>query len=133
MEHDVIGMFLPVHAVAVSSRRPDPCCCSTPTPMNGQLVRFDKLLPVGHNDRLTAYRTVSPRACPDEGVKLLEVECADLEHKAHPALDKLTVRVEFLSYPGCTHFGSIHHLTSSELPFCWHLSAVSGLQQPWPS
>lgn len=31
--------------------------------------------------------------CPDAGVKLLEVECADLEHKAHPALDKLTVRV----------------------------------------
>ncbi len=29
----------------------------------------------------------------DAGVKLLEVECADLEHKAHPALDKLTVRV----------------------------------------
>ena len=27
------------------------------------------------------------------GVKLLETECADLEHKAHPALDKLTVRV----------------------------------------
>ena len=33
------------------------------------------------------------RGCPDAGVKLLEVECADLEHKAHPALDKLTVRV----------------------------------------
>ena len=31
--------------------------------------------------------------CRDAGVKLLEVECADLEHKAHPALDKLTVRV----------------------------------------
>lgn len=27
------------------------------------------------------------------GVKLLETECADLERKAHPALDKLTVRV----------------------------------------
>lgn len=34
--------------------------------------------------------------CPDAGVKLLEVECADLEHKAHPALDKLTVRVSHL-------------------------------------
>ena len=31
--------------------------------------------------------------CCPAGVKLLEVECADLEHKAHPALDKLTVRV----------------------------------------
>ena len=36
------------------------------------------------------------RGCPDAGVKLLEVECADLEHKAHPALDKLTVRVSNL-------------------------------------
>ena len=32
-------------------------------------------------------------ACVATGIKLLEKECADLEHTAHPALDKLTVRV----------------------------------------
>ncbi len=31
--------------------------------------------------------------CLFVGVKLLETECAELEHKAHPALAKLTVRV----------------------------------------
>ena len=30
---------------------------------------------------------------PFAGVKLLETECAELEHKAHPALHKLTMRV----------------------------------------
>ena len=43
--------------------------------------------------RVGARHHPSMPCCVSTGVKLLEKECADLEHRAHPALDKLTVRV----------------------------------------
>ncbi|DBA87421.1 TPA: hypothetical protein ACH3X1_004467 [Trebouxia sp. C0004] len=46
-----------------------------------------------HVDTSLPYELRALEAVLARGVKLLEIECADLEHKAHPALDKLTVRV----------------------------------------
>ncbi len=55
------------------------------------------------------------------GVKLLETECADLERKAHPALDKLTVRV-----CACTSFHFTNCIESDSSPCLSHNEMLPG-------
>ncbi len=55
------------------------------------------------------------------GVKLLETECADLEHKAHPALDKLTVRV-----CACTSSIFINCIVPDSSPWLSHHENLPG-------
>ncbi len=58
---------------------------------------------------------------PPAGVKLLETECADLERKAHPALDKLTVRV-----CACTSSNFITCIVSGSSPWLSHHEILPG-------